>query len=159
VKRHQSSPAGQGIPKSKPRLKRLLSEGNGKVSDKALARDYLEERNQMLRLKRLRAEMDLAHDRGLLIEKAAMIQQAAFIFVAIRRKLLLIPSKLMHRLSGVSESQKKIYDLSMAEIRVCLHELARLPEVVNAADGEPEEQEEAPKEPPKKVIRRLRRKG
>lgn len=83
VKRSYSSPAGQGIPKSKPRLKRLLAKGNGNVSDQQLARSYLKERNRLLRLKNQQKELELAKERKDWIPRKQIELEAGLIFTAI----------------------------------------------------------------------------
>ena len=52
---------------------------------------YLRERNAQMRAKRLKAEMELAHARGLLIEKALVERQLSYLLIGMRQKLLALP--------------------------------------------------------------------
>src|SRR6516165_7594029 len=59
---------------------------------------YLVERNQAMRLKRMREEMLLARERDQLIEKELALKQLSYLMVSMRQKLLAIPGKLYSRL-------------------------------------------------------------
>ena len=52
---------------------------------------YLQERNQMMRLKRMREEMLLAKERDLLIEKGLAIKQLSYLMIVTRQRLLRLP--------------------------------------------------------------------
>jgi hypothetical protein len=52
---------------------------------------YLQERNEMMRLKRMREEMLLAKERDQLIEKELAIKQLSYLMIAMRQKLLALP--------------------------------------------------------------------
>ena len=52
---------------------------------------YLVERNQMMRLKRMREEMLLAKERDLLIEKGLAIKQLSYLMIVTRQRLLRLP--------------------------------------------------------------------
>jgi len=66
-----------------------------------------------MRAKRLKAEMELAHARGLLIEKALAERQLAYLLIGIRQKLLALPGNL----------RMKIGEAFTHEMLVCANEL------------------------------------
>ena len=52
---------------------------------------YLQERNEMMRLKRMREEMLLAKEWDQLIERQFAIKPLSYLMIAMRQKLLLVP--------------------------------------------------------------------
>jgi hypothetical protein len=55
---------------------------------------YLRERNRTMKLKRTKAELELGVARDRLIERELVLKQLAYLLVAMRQKLLALPSKL-----------------------------------------------------------------
>ena len=72
----------RGVQGAKPRLKLAKEELP------ELSREYLRIRNQQMQTKNLSAEMMLAERRGELIEKRLVEQQAAYLLVALRQRIL-----------------------------------------------------------------------
>jgi hypothetical protein len=116
-----------GVRKSKPRLPKTTNGKTPKAEISALSKEYLEIRNVGQRAKALRAEMELAERRGELIEKSLVEQQAAYIFVAFRQRILNLGQTWARRFVGLSDVQtaKRLID-EMA--RSTLAELAQFPE-------------------------------
>jgi hypothetical protein len=117
----------QGMPGSKPRLPRT----NGKLSkakfDK-LSEEYMLQRNAAIRTKNQREQMELAMARGELISKRLAVQQATFLTIAARQKLLAIPQIWCRRLASVDVAQasKILREMSLS----ILAELKDLPNAV-----------------------------
>jgi hypothetical protein len=111
----------QGVKESKPRFKTAREELP------ELSRSYLEIRNQQMRTKNLTAEMVLAERRGQLIEKRLVEQQAAYIFVSLRQRILNLGQTWARRFVGLNDVReaKALID-EMA--RSTLTELAQFPE-------------------------------
>ena len=89
----------QGVEGSKPRLPT-----NGKPANKAevqrLSREYLEIRNRQMHAKAFMAETSAAAARGELIAKDLVAAQAAYLLVAMRQKMLNLPSTYARRIVG-----------------------------------------------------------
>jgi hypothetical protein len=80
-----------------------------------------------VRANRLRSEMLLAKQRGELIEKRLVAQQATFLLIAFRQRMLSIPQIYNRQLLNISESQvmsAKLREMALA----VLEELQHLPE-------------------------------
>jgi hypothetical protein len=65
-----------------------------------LNEQYLTQRNEILRLKRMREELRPACDRDELIEKALVERQLAYFLIPFRQPVLAIPSKLRRQLAN-----------------------------------------------------------
>ena len=93
----------QGVKGSKPRLPT-----NGKPANKAevqrLSRDYLEIRNRQMHAKAFMAETSVAAARGELIAKDLVAAQAAYLLVAMRQKILNLPSTYGRRIVGLKDA-------------------------------------------------------
>jgi hypothetical protein len=94
-----------GIAGSKPRLPGTKS--NGKPASKAevqrLSREYLEIRNRQMRAKAFLAEISAAVRRNELIEKSLVERQAAYLLIAMRQKILNLPTTYARRLVGLND--------------------------------------------------------
>jgi hypothetical protein len=93
------------------------------------------ERAELTRIRVLRDAMLLAERREQLIGMDAVILQASAMFTAVRRKLLLIPRTLCHRLAG--KGHQEICDAMTTEIYKALHEMADFHHKVLRADWKP----------------------
>jgi hypothetical protein len=94
----------QGIKGARPRLPKT----NGKLRTKAeisrLSKEYLEVRNVQMRAKAFMAETNAAARRDELIEKRLVEQQAAYLLVAMRQKILNIPQAWARRMLGLIDA-------------------------------------------------------
>ena len=90
-------PPTQGVAASKPRFKSAREELP------ELNRNYLISPNAQIRAKTLTAEMVLAERRGELIEKRLVEQQAAYLLVALRQKIMQVPQTHARRILGLSD--------------------------------------------------------
>jgi hypothetical protein len=68
-----------------------------------LSREYLVHRNEQMRTKNLRAQMELARERGELISKRLARQQATYLLVAMRQKILNLSQTYSRRLVGLKD--------------------------------------------------------
>ena len=95
----------QELQGSKPRLPGTKS--NGKPASKAevqrLSREYLEIRNRQMRAKAFLAEISAAVRRNELIEKSLVERQATYLLIAMRQKILNLPTTYAHRLVGLND--------------------------------------------------------
>lgn len=89
-----------GVAGSKPRVTGP-TERTTKV--RALSEEYLRLRNDAQRAKNLREAMALAQARGELISKRLAIQQASFLMVSMRQKMLAVPRSWARRFVGLSD--------------------------------------------------------
>jgi hypothetical protein len=83
-----------GVKGAKPRFK------PAKEEIPKLSREYLKIRNRQMSTKALTAEMTLAQQRGELIEKKLVEKQAAFLLIAIRQRILNLPTTYARRMSA-----------------------------------------------------------
>jgi hypothetical protein len=122
---------------------------NGKPASKEeisrLSREYLKIRNDHQRVKMLSAQMTLAQERGQLIEKRLVEQQAAYLLVALRQRILAVPHAYARRILGLKDVTEAIVILRQAMVEL-LNEIKDLPDKVTnprwldelgADDGEP----------------------
>jgi hypothetical protein len=122
----------QGVKGSKPRLPT-----NGKPANKAevqrLSRDYLEIRNRQMHAKAFMAETSAAAARGELIAKDPVAAQAAYMMVAMRQKILNLPSTYARRMVGLNDvdAAKKVLQEMAVSV---LSELKDLPSKVTDPD-------------------------
>jgi hypothetical protein len=70
------------------------------------ADDLARERAANTRAIRLRNEMLLAKARGELIEKALVEKQAAWLFIAMRQRMLSVPQSYTRRLLGITDAHE-----------------------------------------------------
>jgi hypothetical protein len=91
-----------------------------------LSREYLTIRNQQMRTKNLTAEMNLAERRDELIEKRLVEQQAAYLLVALRQRILQVPQTWCRRLMGVNDAAKVSKILREMAVSI-LNEIKDLP--------------------------------
>jgi hypothetical protein len=119
-----------GIQGSKPRL---TPSGNGGLSEEARALDdeYRRQRNETLRLKNGREQMLLGKQRGQLIEKRAVMMQAAYLLSAFRQRVMAEPSSLARRLvdGGFLEEKRRceVQEMVKNDVYAMLKDLAHLP--------------------------------
>jgi hypothetical protein len=109
-----------GIKGAKPRFKSAREEMP------ELSREYLTIRNQQMRTKNLTAEMNLAERRDELIEKSLVEQQAAYLLVALRQRILNIPQTWCRRLMGVNDAARVSKILKEMAVSI-LNEIKDLP--------------------------------
>ena len=116
----------QGIKGAKPRLPQT----NGKLPTKAeisrLSKEYLEVRNVQMRAKAFMAETNAAARRDELIEKRLVEQQAAYLLVAMRQKILNIPQAWARRMLGLTDAAQASRVLKELAISL-LNDLKDLP--------------------------------
>ena len=91
---------------------------------------YLQERNQMMRLKRMREEMLLAKERNQLIEKELAIKQLSYLMIAMRQKLLALPLNIGNHFGHREVPIREVVEYAKRLINETLTELSRLPECV-----------------------------
>jgi len=91
---------------------------------------YLQERNEMMRLKRMRAEMLLAKERDQLIEKELALKQLAYLVIPMRQKLLAIPSKIGNHFGDHQVQTRQVVEYTRRLVNETLTELSKLPECV-----------------------------
>jgi hypothetical protein len=93
---------------------------------------YLRERNQQMRLKRMREEIELAVTRDQLIEKALAAKQLGYLLVAIRQKLLALPLSIGNRFGDRKVPIREVVEYAKRLINETLVECSRLPECVGS---------------------------
>ena len=91
---------------------------------------YLVERNQAMRLKRMREEMLLAKERNQLIERELAIKQLSYLMIAMRQKLLALPLNIGNRFGDREVPIREVVEYAKRLINETLTELSRLPECV-----------------------------
>ena len=116
-----------GVKGSKPRLK------TAKEEIPKLSREYLVHRNEQMRTKNLRAQMELARERGELISKRLAGQQATYLLVAMRQKILNLLQTYSRRLVGLKDVREVQKVLDGAAISI-LNEIRDLPSAVTDPD-------------------------
>ena len=114
----------QGTKDSKPRFR------PAKEELPELSKTYLERRNEQMRTKNLSAQLELALRRGQLISKELVTRQATFLFIAMRQKILNLPTTYARRLTGLDDIQevRKILEGAAHSI---LNEIKDLPSAVS----------------------------
>jgi hypothetical protein len=95
----------------------------------------VEERAEHDRLARMRKEMELARDRGELISKKLVMRQLSYLMVAIRQKILVLPSGWTRKLTGISDSRKMKAQLEAMACQL-LEDLRELPSKVTDPNWE-----------------------
>jgi hypothetical protein len=114
----------RGLKGAKPRLP-----NNGKAEVSELSRAYLEVRNRQMHAKAFVAETMAAEKRGQLIAKHLVLQQAAYVLVALRQQILNPPRIYARRILGltdVGQAAKILREMSIA----VLNEIKNLPRQV-----------------------------
>jgi hypothetical protein len=91
---------------------------------------YLQERNQMMRLKRLREEMLLAKERDQLIEKELAIKQLSYLMITIRQKLLALPLNIGNHFGDREVPIRVVVEYAKRLMNETLTELSQLPKCV-----------------------------
>jgi hypothetical protein len=91
---------------------------------------YLQERNQMMRLKRMREEMLLAKERDQLIERELAIKQLSYLLIAMRQKLLALPLNIGNHFGDREVPIREVVEYAKRLINETLDECSRLPECV-----------------------------
>jgi hypothetical protein len=94
----------QGIKGAKPRLPKTNDKLPTKAEISRLSKEYLEVRNVQMRAKAFMAETNAAARRDELIEKRLVEQQAAYLLVAMRQKILNIPQAWARRMLGLTDA-------------------------------------------------------
>jgi hypothetical protein len=104
-----------GVKKAKPRLPhtRLSSRPGPEIGK--LSEEYLKIRNEQMHTKMLSAQMNLARERGELIEKRLVEEQAAYLLVALRQRILQVPHAYARRMVGCKDAKAA---------KTMLHEIA-----------------------------------
>jgi hypothetical protein len=92
---HPTSSAGIKGAKPRSRIAKLPPAEIEKAS-----REYLVERNRMMRFRRQREELRLSIERNLLIERELVGKQLAFLLIELRAQLLTIPRRIGARLQA-----------------------------------------------------------
>ena len=118
---HRYVGRGDKLPKISPEERKRQAAQH--KADAELAK----ERTEGLRIKRMQNQLVLAKARGELIPKALAQQQAGFLLVALRQKILSIPQTYSRRLLGINDAKEmsaklKEMSLSMLEELRCLPE-------------------------------------
>lgn len=105
------------------------------------------ERTESIRTKRLQAQLVLARSRGELISKAVAQQQAEFLIVALRQRILSIPQTYSRRLAEIADYDTMAAALKKMSLSI-LREIENLPRCVE--EGYLDRGEQAAEETPKK---------
>jgi hypothetical protein len=102
------------------------------------------------------AEVDVQRRRRELIDRATAIQQASFLFISIRQRLLSLATSLPRKLAGKSPHEMKM--ILDRQIRECLTELSELPDRITREQWEDfveaEKAENGEKQPAKRKTSR-----
>jgi hypothetical protein len=109
-----------------PKLPRA-PEGNDLQEQSSI---YLRERNQAMRLKRMREEMLLARERDQLIERELVIKQLSYLVIATRQRLLSLPLNIGNRFGDREVPIREVVEYAKRLINETLTELSKLPECV-----------------------------
>jgi hypothetical protein len=121
-------PSGAGVKGAKPR-QRIRELPAAEIEE--ASRVYLKERNQAMRIRRMREEMRLAVEREQLISKDLAGKQLVYLMIEMRQKLLALPAKLGNRFrSRGDELAREIVGYAKEVVHETLTVLARLPESV-----------------------------
>jgi hypothetical protein len=124
-----------GIAGSKPRPP--SAEPDGEPTDKEevarLGREYLEIRNRNQLAKTQSMEMQLAKQRGELVERRLVECQAAYLLIVMRQRLLALPAAVAPQLVGLND-EHQIKERLRREVLKALEEVACLPERITDED-------------------------
>jgi hypothetical protein len=117
----------RGVKGAKPRLRLPKIPRIPETSETAeLGEEYLRKRNRLMELKYKREAMALGFDRSQLIERALVEKQLGFLLIAMRQKLVPIPSKLAARF-GPEAFTREMFEAATLFIAEALGEVADLP--------------------------------
>jgi phage terminase Nu1 subunit (DNA packaging protein) len=76
-----------------------------KAAKQKLDAEFVREKTTQVVARRMQTEMEVARRRDLLIEKELVIQQASYLLVALRQRLLSMPQTYSRRLFGISDAK------------------------------------------------------
>jgi hypothetical protein len=117
----------RGVKGAKPRPRLAKMPRRPETTETAeLGEEYLRKRNKILELKYKSESMLLAFDRGELIERDLVLKQLTFLLIAMRQKLLALPSKLAARF-GPERFPCEMFDITTTFVAEALNEVALLP--------------------------------
>jgi hypothetical protein len=88
---------------------------------------YLQERNQMMRLKRMREEMLLAKERDQLIERGLAIKQLSYLAMVTRQKLLRLPLAIGQHFGDREVPIREVVEYARELMHEALTEVSKLP--------------------------------
>jgi hypothetical protein len=91
---------------------------------------YLQERNEMMRLKRMREEMLLAKEWDQLIERQFAIKQLSYLMIAMRQKLLSVPLNIGNHFGDREVPIREVVEYAKRLINETLVERSKLHECV-----------------------------
>ena len=133
VKGERSHPL-EGVKGAKKRLPKLPRAPEA-IDLQEQSSIYLVERNEMMRLKRMREELLLAKERDQLIEKELAIKQLSYLMISMRQKLLAIAPKVGNRFGREKNfSVREVVEYVERAVHEALNELADLPLKVTDRD-------------------------
>ena len=124
---HRYIGKGQSVPKP-------AKESKEKVEARRWDAEFRKQRAEHERLKRTEREANLARMRGELISRDEAQRQAAFLLVAIKQRLLGLPTQLARKLDVPDRHVAKL--IIDERIRECLVELSELPDRVTQTQYE-----------------------
>jgi hypothetical protein len=120
-----------GVKDSKPRLSKEPTNGkpNGGTGLDELSREYLVQRNRLQRTKAHEAAVAAAYRRGQLIEKEFVADQARYLMVVFRRRVLLAPATWARKIAAGNEgvNEHAVARILDAGVRELLSDLRTLP--------------------------------
>jgi hypothetical protein len=125
VKGARSHPV-EGVKGSKKRLPKLPRAPEAVDLDEQSS-IYLVERNQLMRLKRLREEMLLAKERDQLIERELAIKQLSYLMIGMRQKLLAFPVNIGNHFGDREVPIREVVEYAKRLMNETLTELSQLP--------------------------------
>jgi len=125
VKGERSHPL-EGVKGAKKRLPKLPRAPEA-VDLQEQSSIYLQERNQMMRLKRMREEMLLAKERDLLIEKGLAIKQLSYLMIVTRQRLLRLPLAIGQHFGDRDVPIREVVEYAKRLMNEALTELSKLP--------------------------------
>ena len=105
------------------------AEKQGKTRKQKLDAELVQERAGAVRANRMRAEMLLAKSRNELVEKELVLKQAAYLLVALRQRILAVPSAHARELAAIADVHRMSQRLRAIMLNL-LSELQHLPERV-----------------------------
>ena len=125
VKGERSHPL-EGVKGAKKRLPKLPRAPQA-IDLQEQSSIYLRERNQAMRLKRMRKEMLLAKERGQLIERGLAIKQHSYLAIAMRQRLLALPLNIGNHFDDREVPIREVVEYAKRLMNETLTELSKLP--------------------------------
>jgi hypothetical protein len=125
VKGERSHPL-EGVKGAKKRLPKLPRAPQA-IDLQEQSSIYLRERNQAMRLKRMRKEMLLAKERGQLIERGLAIKQLSYLAIAMRQRLLALPLNIGNHFDDREVPIREVVEYAKRLMNETLTELSKLP--------------------------------